>query len=123
MKTKFFAILMLLCVALGTGFATTAAKPADPSKADLLAAKHSAAGITCAQCHGNAAKKQPVPASTCATCHDRKTLAESTAKMNPYNPHDNRHFGIEGDCNECHHQHKKSQNRCDECHKFNFVVP
>ena len=123
MKTKFFAILMFVCVALGAAYCADAAKPADAAKAALLGSKHAAAGVTCAQCHGNAAKKQAVPASKCITCHDTKTLAESTAKLNPYNPHNNRHFGTEGDCNECHHQHKKSQNRCDECHKFNFIVP
>jgi hypothetical protein len=42
----------------------------------------------------------------------------------PRNPHENRHYGTEADCNLCHHQHKKSENFCLPCHqRFDFVVP
>jgi len=85
---------------------------------------HALKGITCAQCHGNV--KIPVPASMekCVSCHETKKLAEKTAGAKPTNPHENRHYGTEADCNLCHHQHKKSENFCLPCHqRFDFVVP
>ena len=122
MKTRRFLIL-LCAAALGAGAGGPAASAA--TKQDKPAgfiAKHASNGVTCKMCHG-AGKKEPVDASKCTTCHDTKDLAEKTAAMSPANPHDNRHFGTEGDCNGCHHQHKASENRCAECHKYNFQVP
>ena len=92
--------------------------------AENLGKKHAGMGITCAQCHGEVKKKQAVPMIICLNCHDTKKLAEKTAQAKPNNPHQNRHYGTEGDCNLCHHQHKKSENFCLPCHaRFKFVVP
>ena len=120
MKKRSF--LILLCTAaLGAGVGINAANAATKPPTGFIA-KHASNGMTCKMCHG-AGRKEPVDAYKCTTCHDTKDLADKTAAMSPANPHDNRHFGTEGDCNGCHHQHRTSENRCAECHKYNFQVP
>ena len=86
---------------------------------------HAASGIKCANCHGDTKQPQPVPMIKCLSCHgDTKALAQKTANVKPVNPHESRHYGTEADCNLCHHQHKKSENFCYDCHnRFNFTVP
>lgn len=50
--------------------------------------------------------------------------AVKTADIKPTDPHKNRHYNTEADCNLCHHQHGKSENFCLPCHdRFNFHVP
>jgi len=117
-------LLIFLCAAvLASGVCMNAANAATKQDAPAgFVAKHTSNGVTCEMCHGGG-KKEPVDSFKCTTCHDTKDLAEKTAAMAPANPHDNRHFGTEGDCNGCHHQHKASENRCAECHKFKFQVP
>ena len=84
---------------------------------------HALRGVTCAKCHG-AGKPEAVGTMKCISCHDNKALAVKTADLKPANPHQNRHYGIDADCNLCHHAHVKSHNHCGECHeKFNFIVP
>ena len=85
---------------------------------------HAASGVKCAGCHGNAKKPQAVPMEQCLTCHgDTKALAAKTASVKPTNPHESRHYGTEADCNLCHHQHRKSENFCLDCHpRFDFKV-
>jgi hypothetical protein len=83
---------------------------------------HGLNGITCVQCH-TAGTHQPATRRTCLQCHDPKVLAEKTATLNPENPHNNRHFGTEENCNDCHHMHKLSENHCAECHNFKLRVP
>jgi hypothetical protein len=86
---------------------------------------HAGQGITCAQCHGKVKKPETVSMEKCLSCHGETTqLAEKTANVKPRNPHENRHYGTEADCNLCHHQHKKSENFCLPCHqRFGFTVP
>jgi hypothetical protein len=85
---------------------------------------HASKGITCAQCHGKVKKPEVVSMEKCVSCHETKKLAEKTANAKPRNPHENRHYGTEADCNLCHHQHKISENFCLPCHqRFDFVVP
>jgi hypothetical protein len=85
---------------------------------------HAASGVKCADCHGNVKKPQPVAMEKCLTCHgDTTALAEKTANVKPRNPHESRHYGTEADCNLCHHQHRKSENFCLDCHnRFDFKV-
>jgi hypothetical protein len=85
---------------------------------------HALRGLNCAQCHGNVKKPQPVEMSKCIACHGATAkLAEKTAKVRPQNPHESPHYGTDADCNLCHHQHAKSENLCNQCHKFDYVVP
>jgi len=116
------ALLVLFVIALsGGGFA--AAGTASKSKTTRTS-KHADKGISCIHCHGKATKKDVVPMEKCLSCHgDTKELAARTAKVKPTNPHENRHFGMEADCNRCHHEHASSGNLCLPCHKFNFQVP
>ncbi|ACL67010.1 conserved hypothetical protein [Anaeromyxobacter dehalogenans 2CP-1] len=103
--------------------ATPKAAPAAQAKADALARVHAAAGVKCAQCHVKAAKAAPVEMDRCVSCHPTKALAVQTAGVKPRNPHENRHYGTELDCNACHHQHRQSENFCLPCHNFAFQVP
>lgn len=89
-----------------------------------LDAFHAGMDVTCADCHGDENKREAVTIVTCLACHDTSALAEKTANVKPRNPHKNRHYGTEADCNLCHHLHEKSENFCLPCHdRFDFVVP
>ena len=88
---------------------------------------HAAEGYKCNKCHLPTAKKtDPIPQETCLACHgdgDSKKLAAATAKVQPVNPHQNRHYGTEADCGLCHKQHQPSVNFCADCHpRFNLKV-
>ena len=84
---------------------------------------HNLSGVTCIKCHGKVKKPQEVNMKQCVTCHNTDKLAEKTAKVKPHSPHESPHYGKTLDCNVCHHQHKKSENFCSQCHKFDYVVP
>lgn len=117
-----FAWLVLLTSALSGGGSLTAA-PVTKGKV-ARTSKHAGNGVTCAQCHGPSSKKAVVSMEKCLECHgDTKALAARTAKVKPTNPHENRHFGTEADCNRCHHEHVTSENLCLPCHRFHFKVP
>lgn len=117
------ALLLLLMTALSGGSLAAAGTAAKGQAART--SKHAGKGITCAQCHGKAAKKSVVAMQQCLGCHgDTKELAARTAQVKPTNPHENRHFGTEADCNRCHHEHATSENLCLPCHlRFGFKVP
>ena len=112
--------LFLTLVLAGAGHAATAAKAGE----GVLGRLHAASGVKCAACHENVKKPLAVSMEKCLTCHgDTKTLAEKTANVKPLNPHESRHYGTEADCNICHHQHRKSENFCLDCHnRFDFKV-
>jgi len=85
---------------------------------------HQLEGINCVSCHGKTEKPEALEMDKCVACHgSTAALAEKTAKVKPENPHTSPHYGTELDCNLCHHQHKKSENYCSQCHKFDFIVP
>lgn len=84
---------------------------------------HQLKGITCAKCHEKGKKPEAESMDTCVACHNADRLAEKTAKFKPENPHTSPHYGNTLDCNACHHQHRKSEDFCAQCHKFNFTVP
>ncbi|MEC4176116.1 cytochrome c3 family protein [Adlercreutzia sp. R21] len=99
-----------------------------------LAGYHAALGQDCASCHqGNLADQlaaagiegEPDCSSTfyndTATCLSSDchvswdALAERTADLGDYNPHDSIHGTIE-DCNECHKGHAEQVDICGQCH-------
>jgi len=85
---------------------------------------HQLAGVGCADCHGKAAKPEPVEMEQCLSCHGSgEKVAALTAKMKPQNPHVSTHYNSDLDCNLCHRQHQKSENYCAECHRWDFKVP
>jgi hypothetical protein len=84
---------------------------------------HNLAGVTCEKCHGKAKKQEAPEMKQCLTCHNPEKLVEKTAKIKPENPHTSPHYGNSLDCNLCHLQHGKSENYCNQCHKFDFIVP
>lgn len=117
-----FALNMFLA-----GFSVAAAFAADTAKITdgELGKLHAGQGVQCVDCHGKVEKPEAVSMEKCLDCHGETTkLAETTAGVKPHNPHENRHYGTEADCNLCHHQHKKSENFCLPCHqRFAFAVP
>lgn len=85
---------------------------------------HASQGVACVDCHGDDNQREAVAMMTCLECHNTKDLAAATANVQPTNPHNNRHYGTETDCNYCHHQHRASENFCTPCHlRFDFKVP
>jgi len=130
MRTKIVYLHKLLLVIslnllVGVFFACTLhGASSGMAQAPLLDEIHAEKGIACADCHTNGGQRSAVPMITCLDCHDTSELADSTAESHPSNPHKNRHYSTEADCNLCHHQHKKSENFCLPCHgTFDFVVP
>lgn len=118
------AVAALLALFLAAGAPGLGAAETAPKAKAARTSKHADKGITCVDCHGKAAKKEAVPMRKCLSCHgDTQELAAKTAKVKPTNPHENRHFGTEADCNRCHHEHAVSENLCLPCHKFAFKVP
>lgn len=87
---------------------------------------HKKEGVTCAKCHGTAKKSEPIPLERCVSCHgkgDVKALVAQTAKAQPLNPHQNRHYGNQADCSLCHREHDVSVNFCADCHpRFDLKV-
>lgn len=83
---------------------------------------HALAGEGCASCHGSG-KPAAVPTATCTRCHALDKLVAATAKVKPKNPHTSPHYGPELDCDNCHLQHGKSVNFCNDCHEYDFRVP
>lgn len=83
---------------------------------------HALAGQDCASCHGTE-KPAAVPTAKCASCHDLDKLVARTSTVKPKNPHTSPHYGKELDCDNCHVQHGKSLNFCNDCHEFDFRVP
>lgn len=116
-KFVFALALTLLLV----GASASVAFAADAVQLDQF---HAGKGVSCADCHGDNNQRVAVPMIKCLECHDTKEVAEATADLKPANPHNNRHYGTETNCNYCHHQHQKSENFCIPCHlRFDFVVP
>ncbi len=124
MKTKTlhmpkFLFAMALTIFLGASMAS-AVMAADQQ----LDALHAGSDVTCDDCHAGSDQRDAVPMIKCLECHDTAALAEETADLKPTNPHKNRHYSTETDCNLCHHQHEKSENFCLPCHvRFDFKVP
>lgn len=121
------ALLLGLTIATGAAAQPAAARPAASAAAPLLLEqRHDAKGVQCEDCHLKAAKSEPIPLERCVRCHgdgDPKALAARTAGVKPTNPHENRHYGVETDCNLCHRIHEPSVNYCADCHpRFQFKV-
>lgn len=83
---------------------------------------HALAGESCASCHGQG-KPEAVSTAQCVQCHALDKLVVKTSSIKPKNPHTSPHYGKELDCDNCHIQHGKSVNFCNDCHEFKFSVP
>lgn len=84
---------------------------------------HQLSNIGCADCHEKPNSARYLSKEGCLSCHgSAEELAERTGKMDP-NPHNSLHYGTDLDCDLCHLVHRKSENFCNQCHRFDFVVP
>jgi hypothetical protein len=126
-KTLLMFLFSFAFFMVSLGFSAGGALAANAPKMENgdLGKLHASQGVDCAQCHENEKNPEPVGMEKCLSCHgETAKLAEKTANVKPHNPHENRHYGTEADCNLCHHQHKKSENFCLPCHaRFGFAVP
>jgi len=85
--------------------------------------EHTLSGVSCQKCHGKKLPYSKVDMKTCITCHSIDSLIKAPARgVFLPNPH-NSHYGTEVDCSLCHHQHKKSEFMCAQCHDFKNVTP
>jgi hypothetical protein len=86
---------------------------------------HHLAGLECSDCHLPADPPAPVTPDLCLACHGGvRKIAEATAgPAHTPNPHESPHYGRELDCDLCHHIHGASENFCNQCHEYGFVVP
>ncbi len=105
-----------------------------------MASYHAALGYDCIDCHVNGLDSEvasivesgtieldgselPLASAyytdneTCLECHEGtwENLAESTADLGDYNPHDSIHGTVQY-CNECHKGHAEQVDICGECH-------
>ncbi|MBN1102819.1 MAG: cytochrome c3 family protein [Deltaproteobacteria bacterium] len=79
--------------------------------------------IGCQDCHGETTAFHSVGKSQCFNCHGSgEEVGKRTAHQDP-NPHLSVHYGADLDCDLCHHVHGKSENFCNQCHEFKFLVP
>jgi hypothetical protein len=82
---------------------------------------HNLSGVKCTDCHAAKSKTKAVTKEKCLTCHKSyEDLVSLTADADP-NPHES-HLG-ELDCSYCHHQHKRSENYCAQCHEWPLDLP
>ena len=109
---------LLASLLLAAGFASTTSAVA----ADYLADRHLQRGLTCAQCHGEAAPSKAPSMDHCLNCHggSYEALARTTADKKP-NPHYT-HIG-DKECAVCHKGHQASVLLCNNCHQFTMRVP
>lgn len=80
--------------------------------------------FTCIDCHNNQgtdpSKFKAIGDNGCISCHgDKKRIAQRLEYMDllKANPHNSVHDGPTLYCDECHNEHKPSQNMCTECHE------
>ncbi len=85
---------------------------------------HQLNGISCKGCHeGPDTTKAAADSKVCQKCHnDTESLIQSANELE-INPHFSPHESKVPDCNQCHHQHKSSENYCARCHGLEYKVP
>lgn len=96
----------------------------DPKLTNTLPLSHThlLGGVSCAACHGDASPPKLVETGQCISCHNLEELVAATKDVLGTNPHFS-HYGPELDCDLCHHAHAESENFCNQCHEFNYVIP
>ncbi|MEN6466165.1 MAG: cytochrome c3 family protein [Syntrophaceae bacterium] len=118
---QFISFCIVLISAILVFSAWPGSKSGAAEQKKFLADRHQAKKIECAGCHKESPPKAAVTGAMCMKCHGTYAkVAKQTDKVTP-NPHAS-HMG-ELACEECHHGHKPSVDRCAECHEFGFKVP
>ncbi|MDI6797582.1 MAG: cytochrome c3 family protein, partial [Desulfatibacillaceae bacterium] len=87
-----------------------------------LSHTHLLAGISCGDCHEDPDSPMFVEKETCMACHARQDILQATKETKPVNPHDS-HYGPDLGCDLCHLVHRPSENFCNQCHEYDFVIP
>lgn len=84
---------------------------------------HYLRGVSCDQCHEKEKAPEFVGTQKCYTCHGNGDDVAGLTQAKDPNPHNSLHYGTSLDCDLCHHFHRKSENYCNQCHEFKFIVP
>ena len=105
--------------ASGTNRLTILASPESPIDSEMIRTRRAGnARRGTAWTHSNAGSglRHYVDNDTCLSCHgdSYEALAEQTADLEPYNPHDSPHGQL--NCNECHKGHAQQVDTCGQCH-------
>jgi Zn finger protein HypA/HybF involved in hydrogenase expression len=126
-----------LAYTTGHGYLINAAAS---TPAELLIDKHTAAGVTCENCHGGGesagdgaaeleGEHPPVALSPldamCVACHGTMLEAPEGQEMSLPNPHLSPHLapGEVPACTECHSVHEPGEVTCNVCHRgFEFTI-
>jgi hypothetical protein len=95
------------------------------SEAVTINKKHLNNGITCINCHEEAAPHKAAKAASCITCHTETPGSAKTYLDQGNQRSVNMHASHEGSvrCTLCHGIHKESRLYCNDCHKFEVTVP
>jgi len=85
---------------------------------------HQQLSFNCVNCHKgqgiDAEKFEAIGDEGCLSCHgSMQKIAARTGYKDLFhtNPHNSYHDGPTLSCDECHHEHQPSENRCTECHE------
>lgn len=95
------------------------------SEAVTINKKHLDNGITCIDCHEEAAPQRAAKAASCITCHTEVPGSVKTYLDQGNQRSVNIHASHEGcvRCTLCHGIHRESRLYCNDCHKFEVKVP
>ena len=96
---KLLSAMTFTLFAAGISASSVYAAGTAEKQAVLLDELHAGQDVKCADCHGDGNKREAVTMVKCLECHDTAELAEKTANVKPTNPHKNRHYNTEADCN------------------------
>lgn len=90
---------------------------------------HENLSFDCIHCHegqGDNPKEYETPGDEgCLSCHkDKESLATRLKFMDELkvNPHNSIHDGPNLFCDECHNEHRPSENMCMECHQHEIEI-
>jgi len=112
MKKKHLILLslsLLLLLLSSPAFAARTMKP-----------HHKNNDLSCSDCH-TTTPEEAVPMEQCLSCHSLPS--PKTDFHGAPDKHDSPHYGVELECENCHHEHENSENFCAGCHDFDFKVP
>ena len=122
-----YGCFIALFTAIGVMFLSTTSSGTGPVKSTetgkpFLSKHGNYAELTCKDCHPTATPER-LTTEQCLSCHGSFEKVAGTTKHLDPDPHNSPHYGIELDCDLCHHEHSASENFCAQCHEWELIVP
>ena len=94
-----------------------------------LTPHHAKLSFKCIDCHegqgDNPEEYKAIDDKGCVSCHKSKEYVADRLKFMDAlrtNPHNSVHDGTRLNCDECHYEHKKSDNMCLSCHSNDVKI-